>query len=287
MDDDQQIETLKSMYRNDRHALLRLSQVKFYSDGVTSLNSAATLEPYGLLVHRYADPTGGNYFTEDRLVRYITELEQVGFGVIIHAIGDRAVRESLNAFERAWRVNIDLRGNQLRHYITHVGWVHPDDIPRFAELNVPADTQINFESDNRPPDETKRSREYEQLLANNVSDLNALPEIVQAGASVVFSSDWDVSTVNPLVSIRNAHSQLGGVLDTQEIVPFAVRAYTLNAAWALDHEELTGSIEVGKYADLVVLDRNIFSVPPEDIATARVLMTYLAGKAVYSSEQAP
>ncbi len=287
MDDDQQIETLKSMYRNDRHALLRLSQVKFYSDGVTSLNSAATLEPYGLLVHRYADPTGGNYFTEDRLVRYITELEQVGFGVIIHAIGDRAVRESLNAFERAWRVNIDLRGNQLRHYITHVGWVHPDDIPRFAELNVPADTQINFESDNRPPDETKRSREYEQLLANNVSDLNALPEIVQAGASVVFSSDWDVSTVNPLVSIRNAHSQLGGVLDIQEIVPFAVRAYTLNAAWALDHEELTGSIEVGKYADLVVLDRNIFSVPPEDIATARVLMTYLAGKAVYSSEQAP
>ena len=91
MDDERQLAKLHSLYRNDKSSLLRLSQVKFYSDGVSSLNSAAVLDPYGLLVHPEADPTGGNYFTEARMTRYITELEQTGFGVIIHAIGDRAV----------------------------------------------------------------------------------------------------------------------------------------------------------------------------------------------------
>ena len=287
MDDAQQIEKLKSMYRNDKNSLLRLSQVKFYSDGVSSLNSAATLEPYGVLVHRYADPTGGNYFTEERMTRYITELERVGFGAVIHAIGDRAVRESLNAIESAAKTNPDLANNKRRHYISHVGWVHPDDIPRFAQLNVPADTQINSAADGYDGRSRRRSAFYEQLMINNKSDRNALPELAESGARIVLSSDWDVNTVDPLVSIHNAVPQFQEVMSVDEIIPFAVKAYTLDAAWALDQEDITGSIEAGKYADLIVLDRNIFDIPPRTIKDARVLRTFLGGKEVYRAGADP
>jgi len=285
MDDAEQIDKLKSMYRNDKESLLRLSQVKFYSDGVSSLNSAATLEPYGVLVHRYADPTGGNYFTEERMTRYIMELEHVGFGAVIHAIGDRAVRESLNAIENAAKANPNLAGNQRRHYISHVGWVHPDDIPRFAELNVPADTQINSASDGYEESSWRRSEFYQQLMINNKSDLNALPELVESGARIILSSDWDVNSVDPLVSIHNAVPQFREVMSVEEIIPFAVKAYTLDAAWAMDQEDITGSIEHGKYADLVILDRNIFEMPPRTIKEAKVLVTYLGGQEVYRADR--
>jgi predicted amidohydrolase YtcJ len=284
MDDEKQLQKLRSMYRNDKHSMLRLSQIKLYSDGVPSLNSAAVLEPYGLLIHPEANPTGGNYFTEERMARYISELERVGFGVIVHAIGDRAVRESLNAIEAAAAKNPELSGNVRRHYVTHVGWVHPQDISRFAELNVPADTQINFESDGFDAEPPNPDGDWQRLYENTKSDINALPEIYETGARIVLSSDWDVSSVNPLVSIENAFASFDEVIPIDEILPFAIKAYTLEAAWALDQEELTGSLEVGKFADFVILDQDIFDLEPREIDQAKVVVTFVGGRRVHPVE---
>ena len=296
LDDDIQLPKLKSMFQDDKSSLLRVSQVKFYSDGIPDLNSAAVFRPYGYLVHPDADPTGGNYFTEERLTKYITELQDIGFGAIIHAIGDRGVHEALNAIEAAQKANANLAQNQARHYISHVNWVSEKDIPRFAQLNVPADTQINYiEYEDYLSEESDyySSGYMARLMANNESSVAAMPAIISTGARVVISSDWDVSTIDPLFSIQNATREFEGarsdkgVMSEKDLLAFAVKAYTYNAAWAMNQETMTGSLEVGKYADLIVLDRNIFDVPVSTIRDTKVIWTLLGGREVYRAENSP
>lgn len=283
LDDDYQLKQLKAMYQNDKASLLRVNKVKFYSDGVPDLNSAAVLDPYGVLVHDQAEPLGGNYFTGKRLAKYITELEPTGFGAIIHAIGDRGTREALNAIEAANKANPKLTGNKRRHYITHVRWVSEQDIPRFAALNVPADTQMNYidYEDYDSGDYYGDEALYDLLYANNKSNTDALPAIHKAGAKIVISSDWDVASIDPLFSIQNALQEFKGAMPKADIIKLAVKAYTLNAAYALAQEKQTGSIEVGKYADLIVLDQNIFTIPATTIRDTKVILTLLGGKEVY------
>ena len=283
LEDSYQLKQLKAMYQNDPDALLRVNKVKFYSDGVPELNSAAVLNPYGVLVHDQAEPLGGNYFTAERLAKYITALEPMGFGAIIHAIGDRGTREALNAIEAANKANPKLAGNKRRHYITHVHWVSEQDIPRFAKLNVPADTQMNYIDfeDYESGDYYGDDELNKQLFAHNKSDTNALPELHQTGAKIVISSDWDVASIDPLFSIQNAIQEFKGAMPESDIIKLAVKAYTLNAAYALAQEEQTGSIEVGKYADLIVLDQNIFEIPAINIRDTKVMLTLLAGEEVY------
>lgn len=291
LDDDYQLTKLKSMYQNDKKSLLRVSQVKFYSDGVSELNSAAVLKPYGILVHDQADPTGGNYFTAERLKKYITELEPIGFGAIIHSIGDRGIRESLNAIEAANKANPELAGNKRRHYLTHVHWVHEQDIPRFGQLNIPADTQmnyVNYEDYSEGSIDAATFAEagfYKELLKHNESDRNPLPEIQKTGGRIIISSDWDVAEIDPLFSIQNAVQEFYGAMPPADIVKLAVKAYTLNAAYALDQEDQTGSVEVGKFADLIVLDKNIFDIPVNTIRDAKVIQTLLSGKEVYRANK--
>jgi len=287
LDDDYQLAQLKSMYQNDRDSLLRVTKIKFYSDGVPDLNSAAVLKPYGVLVHEQADPLGGNYFTGERMAKYITELEPMGFGAIIHAIGDRGTREALDAIESANKINTELTGNKRRHYVTHVHWASAQDIPRFAKLNIPADTQMNYidyedyDSGDFYGDEALN----EKLYANNESETNALPEIYNTGGRIVISSDWDVASMDPLFSIQNALQEFRGAIQEDDIIKLAVKAYTLNAAYALDQDTTTGSIEVGKYADLIVLDKNIFEIPATTIRDSKVILTLLGGKEVYRAKK--
>lgn len=281
MDDGEQLSQLKAMYDNDPDSLLRVSRIKFYADGVPDLNSAAVLQPYGALIFPDANPMGLNYFTEQRMAKYITELERVGFGVMIHAIGDRGVREALNAIEAAQQANPELAGNIRRHYVTHVGWVHPEDIPRFAALNIPADTQINFDGGGYDATLEVGDDFWDRLFVHTESNLDSIPEIYQTGARIVLSSDWDVSYMDPLVSIQNAVDKFSEVMTREEILAFAVKAYTYNAAYALNQEATTGSIEVGKKADIIALDKNIFAMPVEEIRNAKVIWTLLGGEEVY------
>jgi predicted amidohydrolase YtcJ len=299
LEDEYQLQQLKNMYREDPSSLLRVTQVKFYSDGVPDLNSAAVLKPYGHLIHPDADPTGGNYFTESRLARYLAELQKVGFGGIIHAIGDRGAHEALNAIEQAQRAMGDLGVNTPRHYVTHVNWVSAQDIPRFKQLNVPADSQVNYlEYEDyvngygnyyEPYSRDTADEPMSRLLINNESDTMAMPDIISTGARLVISSDWDVAELNPLFSIQNATQEYQGarvdgrILTERELLALAVKAYTYNASYALRHEQYTGSLEVGKFADLVVLDRNIFEVAIPTIRDTNVLLTMVGGKPVYRS----
>lgn len=295
MEDEFQLNTLKSMYRNDPEEMLRLSQVKFYSDGVVINNSAAVIDAYNHLIHPFAKPYGLNYFTEERMSRYIAELEQVGFSAHIHALGDRAIFESLNAIEYAQKQNPDLIG-QRRHQLTHVVMARPGDIERFAELHVAANIQINADEGDYGAgvDPYDKSRDYDNVSINDpdywykiIGDVDVLYspvfEIDAAGGLMVLSSDWDVASIDPLVSIRNAVALAEGYIDKKTATEMAIKFYTLNAAYLFEHDHITGSIETGKYADLVLLDKNIFELPVEQIADAKVVLTLLGGEETYSA----
>jgi predicted amidohydrolase YtcJ len=288
MDDDKQLPILKSMYRDDRTSKLRMSQIKFYSDGTVSNNSAAVLEPYAKLIHPDSHPKGLNYFTEERLAKYIAELETVGFDAHIHALGDRGVRESLNAIEYAQQANPDYTGER-RHQLTHVTVLDEQDIPRFKEIGAIANFQINFDPEfmrlaATDPVKSETDDPWFEMIADSKAKIMAVLPTYEAGAKVVLSSDWDVSEMYPLYSVENLAKMYEGKMPKNDLLALAMQAYTLNAAYALKHEESTGSLETGKYADLVILDQNIFTVPLDKVDETRVLATYVGGEVVYRAE---
>lgn len=270
MDDQQQIESLTALYSNDPERLLRISQVKMYSDGIIPNGTAALLEPYNF-TPSFTGNLGLNYFDETRLTEYVTALEQVGFDLKIHAIGDRAVREALNAIEAARNSNGD--GIERRHHLTHVELVHADDYNRFAKLGVIADFQVG--GDLTDPAHFTDTAEF---IGSRALDLVPVRTIYDTGAVVTLSSDWDVTPLNPFNGIERSLMR-----DEQSLpdVDAAVRAYTINAAYLMRQEDRVGSIEVGKLADLIVVNQNIFTVPTEQISETTVLLTLLEGEEIY------
>lgn len=264
LDDEEQLAELKAMYRpGDDDSLLRVSQIKFYVDGIIHNSTARLQQPYGASLPG-VDPKGLYYFTPQRLERYARELSKAGFDMHIHAIGDQAVGDALDA--------IDATDGKGRHRITHVELVDNRDIPRFKQLNAIADFQPSpyftpsFLKDNVP------------MIGQRAYRMLPLRELYDSGARVTLSSDWDVNPLSPLGIMQNALSLGERSLPNLEA---AVRAYTLDAAYTLRQEQDTGSLEVGKQADLVVLDRNIFQLPVNQIGKARVLWTLLGGEEVY------
>ncbi|MBI2381506.1 MAG: amidohydrolase [Gammaproteobacteria bacterium] len=270
MDDEEQLGALKAMYRDEPGSLLRVNQVKFYADGVLHNTTAALHQPYRDY-YPEVGPYGLNYFTEERLARYITELEKTGFDAHVHAIGDRGVHEALNAIETAREANGMNPG--ARHRLTHLELVDQRDRPRFKALGVIADMQVA--GDFALP---QNHGEMEPLIGERAYEMLPLRSLWEAGARLTLSSDWDVSALSPFVGMQHA-LQLG-----EESLPdlaSAVQAYTLDAAHALHQENQTGSLEVGKAGDLVVLDQDIFRLPVSRIGKTKVLMTVLGGKPVY------
>lgn len=264
--DEKQIAKIKSLYRRDENSLVQISQVKVYSDGILINSTAAMREPYKTTLGEIPSKNGLNYFTEKRLAKYIAELEPAGFDFHIHALGDRATTESLNAIEKAQK-------GKSRHRLTHLEVVNEKDFPRFKKLNVTADAQVA--GDFTHPSHWK---ENEYLIGKRATNLVPIKSLYDAGARITLSSDWDVSTLNPFVGMQNALTRKPQNLPNLETV---IKSYTINAAYVMRQEQKTGSIEVGKQADLIVLDQNIFEVPTENINKTKVLMTFLAGNLVY------
>jgi hypothetical protein len=268
--DDEQIAQLISLYNYDPKSLLQISQVKIYSDGIIGNGTAALLEPYQISFDLTSENKGLNYFNEERLTRYMTELERAGFDLHIHTIGDRAVREALNAIEAAQKTNGEL--NDRRHRLTHLELVDVKDRPRFAQLGVIADFQLAGEFT-----EPKHAKvENQPLIGQRTVDMFPVRSLYDSGAKITLSSDWDVSEPSPFLGIECAVTT--GKLPNLET---AIQAYTINAAFLMRQEKVTGSIEVGKYADLVVLDQNLFEIPVNKISKTKVLLTLLAGQEVY------
>ena len=269
-DDESQIEYLKKQFRYDPDRLLQISQIKIYSDGIIHNTTAALKEPYRLSLYG-VPPTGLNYFDEQRLTKYIARLQPSGYDFHIHTIGDRGVHEALNAIEKN-------RSNKPdhRHRLTHVEMIDDDDLPRFAKLNAIADMQV-------AGDFTLPENQYwhESYLGKRAFHTYRLKDLHDSGAYYVLSSDWTVNDLNPFVGIHNAANRG----DQSITVEQALKAYTKTAAYVMRSEQRTGSIEAGKEADLVVIDRNILTIPSKYIKDTRVLLTMLSGQMTYQPNE--
>jgi predicted amidohydrolase YtcJ len=263
---------------------LRAGVIKVFADGVMEYpaQTAALLEPY---LDKNGNPTkhtGGLYFDPQHFANLVTKLDAAGLTVHIHAIGDRAVRASLDAFAAARAANGD-RDN--RDQIAHLQLVDPADFPRFKELGVMADMQLEWAK--REPATEGPIEPY--LGPERYRYLYPAGSLHRAGATIIGGSDWDVSSYNPFRAFQTAVTRSGGKgqrpLNIEERIPLetAIDAYTINAAYAMKQDKTTGSLEVGKRADLVLVDRDILTIDPDTIQETKVLATYLDGRLIYSA----
>lgn len=264
--DDEQLADLKALYSNNSDSYLKFNQIKLYSDGIIVNATSAMLSAYNIDLIGIPENKGLNYFSQARIEKYLAELEPTGFDFHMHAIGDRGIREALNAVENTG-------SKDGRHRITHVEIVDPADIPRFAALNVTADAQVAGDFTN-----PEHWHENNELIGAVRSD-NAVPikSLDAAGARVTLSSDWNVSPFNPFIGLQNAVTRAPQELTLTK----AIKAYTLNSAYVMRQEDKVGSIEVGKLADLVVLDRNLFDIAENSINQTKIMMTIFDGEIIY------
>jgi len=175
-----------------------------------------------------------------------------------------------------------------RHHIVHLQMIHPDDIARFGELDVAAVFQALWAL----PDEWIMDLNLPWVGQERVDRMYPIASVQRAGGRIVGGSDWFVSSMNPLdaieVGVRRQDWEApdGPVLDAGERVDLAtmIAAYTIDGAWLMDQENIVGSIEVGKRADLIVMDRNLFEVPATEINEAQVLLTLFDGQPVFRTE---
>ncbi|HEU5042258.1 MAG TPA: amidohydrolase family protein, partial [Gemmatimonadales bacterium] len=255
--------------------------VKLFQDGVIEARTAALLAPY---LDRKGD-AGTPAYDQATLDRVTAALERDSFQIHVHAIGDRAIRMTLDAFGRAREAN---GGRDLRHAITHLELIDPADIPRFRALGVVA----NFEALWANGDEYLTVLTEPALGPARSRWLYPIASVARTGAVVTGGSDWSVSSLDPLEAIEvGVTHRLPGETGAapwnpaeRVDLPTMLALYTINAAYAMHHDHETGSIEVGKLADLVALDRNLFTLAPERIHEARVTRTLLEGRTVYRRE---
>lgn len=274
LDFDTQLAEFKRRFSNDPKSLLRFNTAKIYIDGILDLGTAAMLEPYDQAIDPQL-PRGFEYFEQATLQRYVRELNAWGYRMNFHVIGDRAVRIALDSIEALGPP--DTLPPLRPHRTTHTYLVAPDDLPRFAELGVVADLQVGADSTNLL---------YHEDLSESIGDraygLLPVTDLLDAGARLSLSSDWDADPLSPFGVIYRALSRGSYALDD---VHTAVASVTREAAYALGVSDITGTLSVGKSADFVVVDRDIFKVPEDDIANAKVLSTVLEGEEVYRVQE--
>lgn len=274
----EQIGNIKRLREKYSGGHIDAGTVKIMQDGVMENYTAVLLKPY----LKPGSVRGIPMVDPQLLKRAVTRLDAEGFQVHFHAIGDGAVREALDAVAAARRQNGDL-GH--RHHIAHLELIDPADVPRFRELDVIA----NFQPLWAFADEYITKLTVPFLGPERSSRLYPIGTLYRSGALIAFGSDWSVSSPNPLEEIMVAVTRMGPMGETETPflpaerinLPEALAAFTINAAYTNRLEKQTGSIEVGKLADLVVLDRNLFAIPPTQIAKVRVLVTIFEGKEVH------
>lgn len=265
----------REKYRSKR---LRATAVKIFEDGVIESRTAALIEPYlGATGER-----GWLNIEPEDLKPLAAELDRVGFQIHIHAIGDRAIQCSFDAFEFARSRN---GSRDSRHHIAHIELFDPSDIGRFRRLGVIANFQPFWASA-----DLYIVKMTEPILGPQRSRwLYPIRSVARTGAIIAAGSDWSVSSMNPLDAIQIAVTRRGiaegpgpaWIPDEVVDLPLMLAAYTIHGAYVNFQENETGSIEVGKAADLIVLDRNLFEIPKHEIHEAKVLLTFLEGREVY------
>jgi len=264
---------------NDDH--LRVAAIKLYIDDVVEPHTAALLRPYS----DAPSLKGETLYTLEEFKTVAARLDRLKFQMFIHAIGDRGIRTALDALQFAREQN---GPRDSRHELIHIECLSPEDLPRFKALGVTACMQPRHCA----PDITGK-------WAMNIGPERsryawAFRSLKEAGATLAFASDWNVAEMDPLVGIYTALTRqgldgrpAGGWIPEQTIdLETALRAYTIQGAWANFVEGSRGSIAVGKYADLILLADDLFALPPAKIKDTRVLLTLVGGEEVYRSPDA-
>jgi predicted amidohydrolase YtcJ len=250
--------------------------VKYYLDGVIPQHTASMVDPYEGTSDR-----GKPNIPPETLTAAIVALDAKGFQGHIHAIGDGAVREGLDAFAAARKANGD-KGN--RNMITHMNVITPADQPRFGELGVYAGFQPYWASNYDDMDLQKKA-----VGPKRIPTIYPAANVVKAGGKLAYGSDWPVDSAYPLDGLQVALTRTNpakpesGPLGPDQAVTLAeaVKSYTINVAEANHVDKEAGSIAPGKQADLVVLDKNIFDIPATEIASTKVLLTLFGGRPVF------
>jgi predicted amidohydrolase YtcJ len=264
---------------------LRADAVKIFADGVIEYPSqtAALLEPYLDARGRPTQNRGPSYFRQQDLNQIVTAADAAGLTVHIHAIGDRAVRSALDAIADARRHNGALDN---RDQIAHLELVEPADFPRFKQLGVIANFQLLWAQ----RDAYIENATVKYLGPERSRYLYPARSLRDAGAKIAGGSDWGVSSFDAFAAMEHAITRSEGrgrppLLPEQSLrLQDMVDAYTINAAYALKQDAITGSIEVGKRGDFIVLDRDIFSIDPFELHETLVRSTYLDGREIYSAK---
>lgn len=289
---EEQIPELLEQRARGQAGRFKATSVKIMQDGVVENFTAGVLEPYFDAHGRSTDNRGMSFVDPEALKGYVTSLDAEGFQVHFHALAERAVRESLDAIQAARKAN---GPNDHRHHLAHIQVVHPDDVPRFRQLGAVANAQPLWAMN-----EGQMVNLTIPFLGKERSTWQyPFASLVRAGATLAMGSDWSVSSPNPLWEIHvavNRRSFPGYVYAEDDVavgetflpderldLPTAIAAFTMGSAYVNHLDRVTGSIEPGKYADLLVLDRNLLEHPVEEIHAARVLLTLVEGERVHAA----
>ena len=266
------------------------TSIKIMVDGVCENFTAAVLDPY-LDAHGHPTDNRGISFVDPELMKEaVTRLDAEGFQVHFHALAERAVREALDAVEAARVAN---GSNDHRHHLAHIQIVHPDDIPRFRELGAVANAQALWAAHESQMDDLT----IPFLGEPRWTWQYPFGSLVRAGAVLAMGSDWSVSSPDPLEEMHVAVNRVMPEdypykVESREVflpderidLATAIAGFTIGSAYVNHLDEVTGSIEVGKYADLAVVDRNLFAHPPQEIADAKVVLTLVEGERVFAAD---
>ena len=260
-------------YGNDR---LEIACVKLYADGALGSRGAAMIEPYS------DDPEnrGLPFWTQQELDEQVAKANGMGFQVAIHAIGDLANRMALNAYEKAQGG----KPSPLRNRIEHAQIISLEDIPRFAELGVIASMQATHAT-------SDKNMAEDRIGPERILGAYAWRRLLDSGAVLANGSDFPVELSNPFHGLyaavtrqgRDGEPEGGWYADQALTREEALHSFTLAAAYAAHQEDRLGSLEPGKWADFIIIDRDYFEVPNSQIDDIKVLQTWVGGKLVFDA----
>ncbi|MEV6170592.1 amidohydrolase [Streptomyces sp. NPDC051954] len=267
------------------HGWFRASTVKLMLDGVAETGTAALVDPYLDRCGCATANRGTSFIDRSQLPKYVAELDALGFQCHFHALGDRAVRDALDAVEAARAVN---GPSDTRPHLAHLQIVQPADVPRFARLGATANIQPLWAAHEPQMDELT----IPFLGPERAAWQYPFGALLRSGARLAAGSDWPVSSPDPLEGIHVAVNRVAPGTDTAVFLPAerltladALTAYTAGSAY-VNHLDDTGEVRPGALADLVVLDRDPFDGPVEAVAETHVAITYVGGARVYAAQEA-
>lgn len=264
-------------YGNDH---VTVAAVKIYDDGALGSRGAALIEPYS------DDPENSGLLFADanQLAADVKKVNAAGFQAAIHAIGDKANRAALDAYDKVQGG----KPSPLRNRIEHAQVITLEDIPRFASLGVIASMQATHAT-------SDKNMAEDRLGSDRVKGAYAWRRLLDSGAIIAGGSDFPVEYSNPFLGLyasvsrqdRDGEPKGGWYFDQALTREEALNTFTLAAAYAAHQENTLGSLEAGKWADFIIIDRDYFKIPANEIDDIKVLETWIAGKKVFAADNQP